>query len=66
MPPVTVVTPDEKRKRVTVDEWASMNQHWQWTDRAVDELVAGLAGDCDGQALSRPVVSGAGRPRASR
>jgi hypothetical protein len=31
--PVTVVTPDEKRKRVTVDEWASMNQHWHWTDR---------------------------------
>jgi hypothetical protein len=31
--PVSVVTPDEKRKGVTVDEWASMNQHWQWTDR---------------------------------
>jgi hypothetical protein len=30
--PVSVVTPDEKRKGVTVDEWASMNQHWQWTD----------------------------------
>ena len=31
--PVSVVTPDERRKGVTVDEWASMNQHWQWTDR---------------------------------
>jgi hypothetical protein len=31
--PVSVVTADEKRKRVSVDEWASMNQHWHWTSR---------------------------------
>ena len=31
--PVSVVTADEKRKRVSVDEWASMNQHWRWTSR---------------------------------
>jgi hypothetical protein len=47
--PVSVVTPGTRRQRVTVNEWASMNQHRQWTSRD----RAGCVDDPDGARSSR-------------